>query len=91
MDGVNKARQVLPDILKDYDHADIFNMDESALFWRQTLGKTLCFKAGDGHKQERQESGDSGTGMQLQGGEAEASCHQQSAASPLLWTNFQSQ
>ncbi|CAM1304467.1 TIGD4 (predicted) [Pycnogonum litorale] len=42
---VNDWKVKLTEIIKDYDRQDIFNMDESALFYKMKPGQTLTFKA----------------------------------------------
>ena len=39
--GVLLAREVLPKILKDADPSDVYNMDETGLWYRQLPSKTL--------------------------------------------------
>ena len=42
-DDVQLYKENLPDILKTYDEKDIFNADETALYYRQLPGRTLEF------------------------------------------------
>ena len=45
LDVVNQWReQVLPDLLKHHKPSDVYNMDETGLFFRLTTNKTLNFK-----------------------------------------------
>ena len=37
----------LPDIIKDYEPRDIFNADETGLYWRAILDGTLAFKTAE--------------------------------------------
>ena len=38
--------EILPPILQDYSASNIFNSDETALFWRAMPNHTLSFKGG---------------------------------------------
>ncbi|KAK7501648.1 hypothetical protein BaRGS_00007079 [Batillaria attramentaria] len=38
------VRNVLKPLLARYEARDVFNVDETALFWRMLPGKSLCFK-----------------------------------------------
>jgi hypothetical protein len=53
MDNVAMALRLVPAVLAQYEKRDVFNFDETALFYLARLGKTLCQEASSGHKQDK--------------------------------------
>ena len=48
---IENQMENIQSILIDYEHRDIYNMDETGLFWRQSLNCTLLTTAGSRMKQ----------------------------------------
>jgi len=45
--------QEIQEILSDYERKDIYNMDETVLYWKRALNITLATKAQEGIKQDK--------------------------------------
>lgn len=53
MEGVALARRVVPNILAKYNSKDVFNFDESALFFNARPKQSIAAAASSGHKQDK--------------------------------------
>ena len=54
-EDIEKQMQNIQSILMDYERQDIYNMDETGLFWRQSLNCTLSTTTESGIKQSKEE------------------------------------
>ncbi|CAG8701400.1 3290_t:CDS:1, partial [Ambispora gerdemannii] len=53
MDEISKFREQLQDIIKDYEPQDVFNCDETALYWILESSRTLAYSSVKGKKKSK--------------------------------------